>query len=50
MTEEQLEILWKKQKGIDPKTGRAWLTPRMERNAKQLTEIWKKEEEKKHEN
>jgi len=34
--EEALEALWKEQKGVNPETGEMWLTPRMEREAKQL--------------
>ena len=43
--EEKVEALWKKQGGVDPKTGRMWLTPRMERMARRMQEEWKKREE-----
>ena len=36
----ELEELWKKQKGVDPNTGKMWLTPRMERDAKTLQDHW----------
>jgi hypothetical protein len=38
--EEEIESLWHKQKGLDPETGRMWLTPRMERAAKKLQDNW----------
>lgn len=34
--EQILELLWKQTGGIIPETGKAWLTPRMEREAKEL--------------
>ncbi|MEK6833206.1 MAG: hypothetical protein AABY32_04105 [Nanoarchaeota archaeon] len=40
-----IEKLWVDQKGIDPKTGQSWLTPRMEREAIRLTENYHKEKE-----
>lgn len=43
LTEEELELLWQEQKGIDPETGRMWLTPRMEREAKELEKELKNE-------
>jgi hypothetical protein len=36
--EDKLEELWLIQKGVDPDTGKMWLTPRMEREAKILAE------------
>ena len=33
--EAQIEALWREQKGIEPKTGEMWLTPRMKREADQ---------------
>jgi hypothetical protein len=36
--EQELETLWKKTGGIDPNTGKGWLTPRMEREAQALAE------------
>ncbi len=35
-----LEALWKAQKGVDPETGKAWLTPRMERIAAATAAAW----------
>jgi hypothetical protein len=32
-SEAIIERQWREQKGVDPRTGKAWLTPRMERNA-----------------
>jgi hypothetical protein len=32
-SEEELELLWKETGGIDPETGKMWLTPRMEQEA-----------------
>jgi hypothetical protein len=34
--EEREEKLWKAQKGIDPETGKAWLTTRQKKEAKKL--------------
>lgn len=39
--EDRIEELWREQAGIDPETGEAWLTPRMEREAAALEEAWK---------
>jgi NitT/TauT family transport system ATP-binding protein len=39
--EEALEQLWKEQKGVNPQTGKMWLTPRMEREAKKIEKAWK---------
>ena len=36
--EQELELLWKKTGGIDTATGKMWLTPRMEKEAEELTE------------
>lgn len=33
---DDIEQLWKDQKGIDPQTGKAWLTPKMMEEAKRL--------------
>lgn len=38
--EETIEQLWREQKGVDLGTGKMWLTPRMERNAKRLVTAW----------
>ena len=38
--EYALETLWKSQKGINPETGEAWLTPRMERLAAETVKTW----------
>lgn len=47
-TREQIEnaltALWHKQKGIDPETGRMWLTPLMERGAVATSLEWSKED------
>jgi hypothetical protein len=40
--EEAEEARWKVESGVDPDTGRMWLTPRMERNAQRLVDIWEK--------
>lgn len=42
--ERELERKWKKQQGIDPETGKAWLTPRMARNALRAETTMKLEE------
>ena len=38
--EEELERLWKETGGVDPKSGKMWLTPRMERIAQQVAASW----------
>lgn len=38
--EDELEILWRVQNGIDPETGLAWITPRMQRIAKSVEKAW----------
>ena len=38
IAEAILERQWREQKGIDPRTGKAWLTPRMERNSIRIAE------------
>ena len=39
-----LEVLWKSQKGVNPETGEAWLTPRMERIAAETVKGWERKE------
>lgn len=34
--ERELELLWRQTGGVDPHTGKAWLTPRMLRDAQEL--------------
>lgn len=41
--EEELERLWKETGGVDPETGKMWLTPRMEREAEKLVKEWEKQ-------
>lgn len=36
--EAAAERHWREQGGVDPNTGKMWLTPRMERNAIRLAE------------
>lgn len=38
--EKALEQIWKDTKGVNPETGKMWLTPRMERDAAKLEESW----------
>ena len=38
--EKAIEKKWIKEQGIDPETGKAWLTPRMIREASYLVEAW----------
>jgi hypothetical protein len=45
--ERKIEEVWKLYKGVDPETGKAWLTPRMERDARVLELQWKLEEARK---
>jgi hypothetical protein len=45
MTEAEEYKLWVKQNGVDPKTGKAWLTKRMEKEAKLLQNLWDQQEE-----
>jgi hypothetical protein len=45
-SEIEIERLWKEQKGIDPETGKMWLTPRMERNAEETVKSWEQERKK----
>jgi hypothetical protein len=41
--EAELEQLWRDTKGINPKTGEMWLTPRMARGAAKTAEAWQSE-------
>jgi hypothetical protein len=41
--EAPLEQKWKETKGVD-ENGKAWLTPRMQRNADRLAETWQKQD------
>jgi hypothetical protein len=41
-SEEAIEAKWHKEGGIRASTGRAWLTPRMIRNARRLQYQWNK--------
>lgn len=41
--EVEIESLWHDQRGIDPRTGKMWLTPRMEREASALQKHWDSE-------
>ena len=38
--ESDIEERWLIEKGVNPETGEAWLTPRMERNAARLAAAW----------
>ena len=42
-SESDVENLWHKQGGINPDSGKMWLTPRMHRNAAILKKRWEKE-------
>jgi len=35
--EEAIEKLWHRERGVNPITGKGWLTPRMEREARNTT-------------
>jgi hypothetical protein len=41
--EEESEKLWRKQEGINPSTGKMWLTPRMARNSAMCQAKWDEE-------